>query len=460
MFNSKQKNIFLVLVSVFLCAAVTISVADSKRDDASLQKINEFLARKEYLNAYQLAQKLSLHKMGESSFDLLFGKTALAVHKPDVAALAFDRVLMGDPNNAIAKFGLMQAYYNMQMYGKAKNEAQSLISGGYAMPWKNKAQTTLEEINRKILKQDRPYHFYGGILAGYDSNAALTSDGDYAGFFNVMGVTNPKSNLIDKVRRNNSKLQSFYLTPQLGIGGWYVPHRKSNYRFNWDINVAHKEYTDIGKYNTDNINATLGMNCKVGRSYWFEGKFYYEEKFKDGRRNREVPMVTLSLNKKINKHNVLKVYTTDGMNIYPRRRARSVNVYSGGLGWDYYGSVNILTTSVYYGRKQPRGGSYRYEGSDYLGIDLGFKHKITREANLVAGVAYQNSMYDAKRFTQNANDTPIRHDMLLRFSGGIHFKFHPNYTWHINNIYTKNHSNIFIYKHDRFEVLTGISFTF
>lgn len=463
MMKNKQRCLFLVLFGLQIYNLPTsLLAADSS--SAEYKKVDYYLKQGDHQNAYNFAQTLSKQHIGTISFDLLLGDVALAVNKNDEAILAFDRVLINDPTNAKAKFGIAQAYYNLRMYNKAKIEAQSLLVGKYKPSMVEKTQNILTKIQQKISRQNKSYRFYGNMVAGYNTNVAATSDDDYFNILDLMGIHfkpadqddwDEYNQLVSKLRRNNRKLASFYLSPKLGVSGKYKTRPESKYSVIWDLNVTHRQYTDVGKYNTDKIYAALGLNHKLNNLYFLEGGFYYTEFFKNGRRHNESPMVYLSLGRKLNKNNTLKISTHDGLIVYPARRARSVNVYTGSLEWIYHNGINSLTTQAFVGRQQPRGGSNTYRGNDNYGLNMFLKHKINPRINLTFGAGYKNFMYDAKQFKKGGK----RHDMLWRFFGGFDVKLNSGCTWYVNNVYTNNRSNLFVYTHDRFDVLTGIKFT-
>lgn len=256
------------------------------------------------------------------------------------------------------------------------------------------------------------------------------------------------------LRRNNKDLKSVYLYPQIGIDGTYSP--KSKYSLFWNINASHKEYTEVDNYDVSQANLNLGANYKINSLYILHGGFYYQEYLVDGKRYHEAPIVTLSVNRLLNANNIFKIYTNDGVLVYPQNRLLGVNMYVGGLEWLYFSSRNMLVTRVFSGRNQPRGGGAKYNGSNYFGAVISAKHQVLHKVNLTAGVTYQNALYDEKEFVGASR----RRDLYGKISAGIDYRFHPNYTWYLLSSYINNHSNVFPYKYKRFDTLTGINFEF
>ncbi|MBU0745116.1 MAG: hypothetical protein KKE11_07150, partial [Gammaproteobacteria bacterium] len=140
--------------------------------------------------------------------------------------------------------------------------------------------------------------------------------------------------------------------------------------------------------------------------------------------------------------------------IYPNNRKLSVNMYIGGMEWDCFNNNNTLITQAFYGRNQPRAGGAKYNGSNYFGVVVMGKHKFAKKLDLTAGAVYQTSMYDEKEFVNSSR----RKDSYYQVSAGIYYRLYANFTYYVQSAYTNNHSSVFIYDYDRFEILTGISF--
>ena len=449
----------LCVVSLVYTILLTSALATTQ---TSLKKISTFLHQKQAESAYYLAQTLQSQESGNPQFDLLLGKAALATQKNDIAVMAFERVLINTPNNTDAQLGLAQAYYKLQLYNQAKATIQTLATTPHTPSLNAKIQDLTTKIDQAFPK-DKLYHIYGNLAFGHDSNVAATTDTDYVNIINLMGValnpTNPiqqqlVNDLYTKLRLNNNKLRSVYLLPQIGIKGNYAP--KSQYNLFWNINASHKEYTDVDNYDVSQANLTLGINYQITPVYFLRGDFYYQEYLVDGRRYRETPIITLSLNRALNSHNNLKIYTNGGILNYPQDKLLNVNMYAGGLEWLYLNSHNLLITRISSGRNQPRGGSAKYNGSNYWGGVISAQHQLSQKIILAVTGIYQNVAYDEKQFVSAEK----RHDLYKKASAGIYYNFHTNYTWYVLGSYINNHSNIFPYKYNRLEALTGINFMF
>lgn len=470
MFNGRAKVVvflsFLLCLFVYDITIMSSATAATNFNSAQVQDINILLKQKKYRDAYQLAQLLSPQKIGEPSFDLLFGEAALVAKKPDVASLAFERVLMSNPKNVTAKLGLAESYYGLKMYDKAKVEAQALTAGSYGLGFDKEIKKLLTKVNRDASSVgDKSYGIYGKMVFGYDNNVAASTDEDYGRYLDLTGASYDKTNadqvaaynsLYRQLEQSNKQLKSLYVYPQLGIGGKYSP--KAKYNLFWDVNASHKAYTDVGGYNIDQANFSFGMNYQLTPLYLLNGSFYYQEYMLGGKKYRETPLGAISLSRVLNANNVLKIYTNNGVLSYPNNTSLSVNMLLGGLEWSCFNSRNLLVTQTFYGKNKARGGANTSNSNNYYGVDISAKHQLTQKVSLTANAIYQRSLYAGIEF--NTPLAPVRRDSFGQFSAGVYYKFNPHYTWYALGSYTNTNSNIFIYKYDRLEVLTGLSFEF
>ncbi len=292
---------------------------------------------------------------------------------------------------------------------------------------------------------------------------ASSTDEDYAKFLDITGVVvNTRrytdnqlavlENLRNQLRQYNKKYRSNYLLPKLGITGTHIVNPRN--KVYWDINASYKEYTRAKQYNIAQTNITLGTTNNINKDYLFGGNFYYQEYLMGDKRYRETPMGALRIGRFLGSNNMLSIYTNVGILAYPVDHTLSVNMYVGGLEWNYFDNYRTVVAQFYYGRNKARDILANYNSSNYYGIDISAKHKITDKLSVTAEVTHQNSFYDTKQFI----DAPKRHDPFYQYTAGIYYRLLPGCTWYALAAYTDNHSNIFTYEYDRLEAVTGINF--
>jgi outer membrane protein len=120
--------------------------------------------------AYALLQGLEREHAGETRFDYLLGVAALDSGKPDLATLAFERVLMSDPDFAAARLDMARAYYQLGDLLRAKVEFERVARQNPTVAESAIIQKYLEAIAAR--DPSKATHVTGYIMgtAGHDSN--------------------------------------------------------------------------------------------------------------------------------------------------------------------------------------------------------------------------------------------------------------------------------------------------
>lgn len=120
--------------------------------------------------AYALLQGLEREHAGETRFDYLLGVAALDSGKPDLATLAFERVLMTDPDFAGARLEMARAYYQLGDLLRAKVEFERVARQNPDAAESATIRKYLEAIAAR--DPNKATHVSAYILgaAGHDSN--------------------------------------------------------------------------------------------------------------------------------------------------------------------------------------------------------------------------------------------------------------------------------------------------
>ncbi len=488
--NSVRPFIGCIFFGIVCSFSFSASFAESTNKSLSdLQSNSSQTTAKSLVNAGRFDEAYRVMKQNEvrdssESEDLLLGNTSLLIGKPDQAIMACERASIEDPNLPEAKICLADAYYKLGQYGKAEDYLLAVKLDKNKEYLKPKIDDLLNKARIKRSHRDKNFHLYGNLTYGFDNNAAATTDENYYNGMSsmVLGydpitlvpyqVWNPilrrwmpnpfydyqvslVNDLANKVNNLNSKPKSEYLYPQIGINGKHI-FGDFNSNIYWDVRTSHKEYLDVDGYNVTQVNGILGFNKSFKQHYLFNMAFYYDEFMFDGSRYRESPVVSLGLSRALGVHNVLKIYTEDGIFTYPNNRELSIYMYVGGLEWMCFNNKTTFSLRGYYGRNQPKGGGEKYNGSNYYGSRASLRYEFIK--NFIAAVDFtaQHTLHDVK--DPKYTDSERERAFYYQVGAGLNYRLAPGYVWYVQGVYNNNHSNVFAYKYDRLEVFTGLSF--
>ena len=92
-----------------------------------LREADDLIKKGKAAGAYALLQGLEFEHAGEERYDYLLGVAALDSGKPDRATLAFERVLMVNPDHFGARLDMARAYYQLGDMARARAEFETVL---------------------------------------------------------------------------------------------------------------------------------------------------------------------------------------------------------------------------------------------------------------------------------------------------------------------------------------------
>ena len=142
-------------------------------------------------DAYNLLEPKEGDYSGDVGFDYLLGIAALDSGKPDRATIAFERVLIVNPNFSGARLDLARAFFAMGSDDLAKNEFETVLIQSPPEQVKVVVQKYLEVIEERRNAKIQQVNAYLEASVGNDSNiTAATPDftGGVLGAFSIPGA--------------------------------------------------------------------------------------------------------------------------------------------------------------------------------------------------------------------------------------------------------------------------------
>lgn len=148
--------------------------------------------------AYNLLEPKEGDYSGDVGFDYMLGIAALDSGKPDRATIAFERILIVNPNFSGARLDLARAYFAMGSDDLAKTEFEIVLTQSPPAQVKVVVQKYLESIEQRRMARIQKVTSYLEASVGNDNNiTAATPDftGGVLGAYSIPGVIATGSSL-------------------------------------------------------------------------------------------------------------------------------------------------------------------------------------------------------------------------------------------------------------------------
>ncbi len=232
-------------VVVIFCSLCIIAIPVNAQEDSALsspgvQRLNQLLANKDNLAAYELSASLLQEWGGDPYFDFLAGRAAFANNHFQEAVFAFERVIINEPRHLAARVLLAFSYFRVNNFGAAQVELTQLL----AADLKPEDRVKVEEYLAIIAEQEERNLFTSDLTVSIGLTAdSNVNSGTLAEEFFLPGVEDPI------VLDNNSRERDDNVTDIL-INYVYDSKitQRSGYTFVASLNdVAHQEVSELDR---------------------------------------------------------------------------------------------------------------------------------------------------------------------------------------------------------------------
>lgn len=432
------KGLAAGLLLFFLVGAFAQSPPDLAQAEA-------FLEQGKAEQAYQLLATYEFQQAGNVQYDYLLGVAALDSGKPDRATLAFERVLVVDPNFAGARLDMARAYYQLGDYPRAQAEFQTVLSQNPPPAARATIQQYLAAIKeREQAKKTR--------LAGY-LEAGLGHDDNVNNSTSQAQVAVPAlGNLVFTLSSTNVKTADNYLA--LAAGAEATHEINSSFSLYAGADLRDRQNSTQTAFNFADLSGRAGVAFSAGANAFrlgLIGGLYYL----DDKRNRETSGVNGEWRHSVNASNQASLFAQYARYRFPdpALKSNSFNQSLAGIGWlhVYRDGRSAASATLFTGTEQDT--DHRADGGNrFNGLRLSGQAAVSEKAELFASLGYQESAYDK----QNVAFQQTRGDRLYDFTLGLNWHLDKVWSLRPQVLYIKHDSNIPIYPYDRTDVSVSV----
>ncbi len=426
---------FTLLFAIFLLAIISTNFAYA----AVADEVKTMLEQGNAKEAYQLG-KQHPELLGDPVFDFYYGVAAIDAGNAGDGVLALERYVINFPENASARLELARGYYVLGEYTRSREEFSAVLKTDPPEAVKFNIQRYLDAIRSResVYKTSGAAYIEAG--GGYDTNVnAGVSNANIS-----LPVFGPVTVATAGVKAH-SWFEYFALGGQLsqpvapGVGVF------GGGSFNAKYNNDHQDQAN--QFDQRNLNTNAGISYLKNKNLYRLSGFYSRIDV-DGDLFLQTPGTTAEWFYQYDELQAFNTYAQyANLNYAGTNSPRSSNFYSGGLGYRKAFIAKwqpLFSLSAGYSREN------NTEGRDDLSRDI-YSGSITFGVTpfpkwaVSIGGAYQRSLYRAP----DAFLLTTRADSYYTANAAISYAITPRLSAWVENLYSKNNSNISLYAYSR-----------
>ncbi|HMK13952.1 MAG TPA: surface lipoprotein assembly modifier [Burkholderiales bacterium] len=426
---------FTLLFAIFLLAIISTNFAYA----AVAEEVKAMLEQGKAKEAYELG-KQHPEFLGDPVFDFYYGVAAIDAGHAGEGVLALERYIINFPENASARLELARGYYVLGEDVRSREEFSAVLKTNPPEEVKFNIQRYLDAIRSResVYKTSAAAFIEAG--GGYDTNVN-------AGVSNAnitLPVFGPVTVATAGVKAH-SWFEYFALGGQLsqpvapGVGVF------GGGSFNAKYNNDHQDQAN--QFDQRNLNLNAGLSYLKNKNLYRISGFYSRIDV-DSDLFLQSPGTTAEW---YYQYDELQTFNTfaqyANLNYAGTNTPRSSNFYSGGLGYRkaFIAKLQpLISLGASYSRENNTEGRDDLSRNIYSGsITFGFT-PFPKWAVSIGG-AYQRSLYlepDAFLLTTRA-------DSYYTANAAISYAITPKLSAWVENLYSKNNSNISLYSYSR-----------
>ena len=408
--------------------------------------------------AYSLLEPLEFDHSGEERFDYLIGIAALDSGKADKATLAFERVLMVNPNSAAARLDMARAYYQLGDLPRAKTEFEIALKQNPSEAARVNIEKYLGEIAAKETGRQTNVTGYVEAAAGHDSNV---NNSTIQSQIQVYDQSSTSWATVPLDPTNVKAADNYY-----GVAaGGEVSHRLNA---NWGLYVGadmrQRSYRTQKNFDSLGLDVRAGLMFGAKANYLRIGLLGGQYNLGD-KRNSDAAGLSAEWLHMFSPSNQMKVFGQHAQYRYAEvvMQPNDFDQQAIGFGWLHVSSdgKSTLFGSLYHGMEKdvstivtaatPDGG--RIDGAkQFNGLRFGGMTAFNAKTTLFANAGMQAGEYS--KFNQYF--LCQRSDRLYDLTLGANWRLDKFWTLRPQLNYSKNDSNIVVYDFNRIDVSLNI----
>lgn len=429
-----------------LIACTLLCVSLSAVADAVTDRAKALLQRKDAQAAYKLLLPLEPQRAGDPEYDYLLGVAALDAGDPERAIFALERVLAVQPNNLQARAEIARAYMATGEREAAKREFQAVR----AQQVPSEVRATIDRFLSAIAAAEKTrVDKYLELAFGYDTNVNSATGMSTIAIPALGGAAfTLSSSLTEQDDRFLNLLAGMNFTRKLGLS-WAVVGGFSG---------AFRQNLAEGQFNTDNLDASLGLRFTRGLeaiTIGAQGQYFAV----NADTYRTTSGVIAQWQHNYDERTQATVYGQHAALRYETQPVRNADRSVIGLAFakaftgDYSPAVFM---SLYGGEEKEVNELFPHLGHELIGVRLGGQVRLGGPWSAFGSLSFEAREYGGTE--------PLffvaREDEQTDVSAGLSYLWRSGMTLRLQVAHTDNSSNVVLNDFDRTVASAAVRFNF
>ncbi len=240
--------------------STSTEISQNKTTLARLEALSVLMKRKQFPQAFELADRLVEQFEGDTDFDFKYGMAAIETQHFDEALFAFERLVIGFPDQPRYRLELARTHFYLRNLIRAEIEFHKVLKQKPPEGVVKNVKKFLEQIVDLQRSIQPRFVFALDMAGGYDSNINSASTESEA-------LTEDSGGTFDSTFSEESQeISSAYWSTLLNLG--YLSPLSKTTSYDVRLIFSNRANTEIEIYDFDTAMAELGYSFYTGPIQW------------------------------------------------------------------------------------------------------------------------------------------------------------------------------------------------
>lgn len=427
-----------------------------------VEELKTLLRQGNNIAAYELANEVENQFAGEIEFDFYYGLAALESGHPQYASMAFDRILMLQPDNPRVRLELARTYYVMGDLKAAKAEFDSVLEVKPPNPVVERINVFLDAIEARQKTQDLLWQAQLKWHTGIDSNVNSATNTPFEAVFGPFRATLTPSE--DSAKQddvfNEVALNGFFRMPQSQKSAYFASSQ-----------IVNRINSSSSQFDTNSVSLAGGWSYQSNKNQ-FRFPATMQVLWVDGEPSRNLFNLGTQWSRALNAQRQVSSFLQFSALRYPNNNnfvagikqadnhekdidqaITGIGVFQNIAAWRTGLNANLLA-GVDNARGADAAGNDIY-GKTFVTLQGAAQYRPFNRHTLQLRMMLQYSEYEDRdpRFP-----TAVREDLLTDANIAWRWLMQKKLSFDFTLAYTDNHSNLNNYDYDRTRIFFGAQY--